>query len=447
MDDTIARAPSGVRRFLHWTSAILVIALIAVGLAMVRVEPRGAAAIEQLTFVFSLHKTVGLVVLLLTLWRLAAMWRSGFDSPGLSPFEAGLSAAIQTVMVLALVAMPLSGLAQHLYLDGTAPIWILPATILPHVSADPAFAARLGAIHSALGWMLIAALALHVAGALKHHFYNRDDVLRRMVSGAPGRLQQYHEPALDRGTLRSARALGAAIVGVVIMLAVFAAAPGGPRAASEGDQGVVTGQPKSAANVNAGDGAQASGPPRWIVDPSGSRIEIRASQGGKAFTARFEKYEADIRLDPQKPETARITVRFYANSFTSGVPNRDETARGDDWLEASKFPVATWTSSDVVRQADGSYRAKGTLNIREEKLAVPVSFSLQVRDGRALAEGSASFDRFDIKLGRGTTGGEDVAGRKIDIAFTLSARQTESNANGSTAGKAGGRPEIGRAHV
>ena len=37
------------------------------------------------------------------------------------------------------------------------------------------------ATHHTLAWVLVAVVVLHVAGALKHHFVLRDDVLRRML--------------------------------------------------------------------------------------------------------------------------------------------------------------------------------------------------------------------------------------------------------------------------
>jgi cytochrome b561 len=45
---------------------------------------------------------------------------------------------------------------------------------------------RVAAMHSALAWFAIGLLGLHVAGALKHHFINRDSVLWRMLPLVPG---------------------------------------------------------------------------------------------------------------------------------------------------------------------------------------------------------------------------------------------------------------------
>jgi cytochrome b561 len=46
---------------------------------------------------------------------------------------------------------------------------------------DKVLAEQLALVHASLNYALMALLALHVAAALKHHFYDRDEVLRRML--------------------------------------------------------------------------------------------------------------------------------------------------------------------------------------------------------------------------------------------------------------------------
>jgi cytochrome b561 len=57
-------------------------------------------------------------------------------------------------------------------------LFLLPNLIGP----DPSVMHLLKEVHQWLGYSLIALIGLHSAAALKHHFINKDDVLRRMVS-------------------------------------------------------------------------------------------------------------------------------------------------------------------------------------------------------------------------------------------------------------------------
>ncbi|MFC6671143.1 cytochrome b [Marinobacterium aestuariivivens] len=51
------------------------------------------------------------------------------------------------------------------------------------VEPDKALAGMTKTIHASLAGLLLLTLLLHVAGALRHHFWLRDDVLRRMLPG------------------------------------------------------------------------------------------------------------------------------------------------------------------------------------------------------------------------------------------------------------------------
>jgi cytochrome b561 len=51
------------------------------------------------------------------------------------------------------------------------------------VGKDAALADLLKPWHGWLAWMLVAVVSLHVMGALKHHFVDRDDLIRRMTWG------------------------------------------------------------------------------------------------------------------------------------------------------------------------------------------------------------------------------------------------------------------------
>jgi len=79
-----------------------------------------------------------------------------------------------------LFAIPLSGWA---YSNAVGyPIVYLGLWRLPDLLArNRELGAQLLVLHQTLGMVLLALLALHVAGALKHHLLDRDDTLKRML--------------------------------------------------------------------------------------------------------------------------------------------------------------------------------------------------------------------------------------------------------------------------
>lgn len=166
-----------VHKLLHWGIALAVVALAAVGWVMLAME-RSPAKIT----VYALHKSVGLTVLALVLLRLA--WRWSQPRPGLPPtmlpWERTLAGLVHFGLYALLVAMPLSG---WLYNSASNfPLkWFGLFRVPPLSGRDPRLAELAETAHLVLFWALAVLFMLHVAGALKHHFVDRDDVLVRML--------------------------------------------------------------------------------------------------------------------------------------------------------------------------------------------------------------------------------------------------------------------------
>lgn len=168
-----------VARLLHWLVAVLVIVQIGLGWAAVawRLSPLKLD-------LFVLHKSFGLVVLLLMLLRL--LWRLAGPAPALPAGMSGLQRAAaglsHLLLYLVLLALPLSGWV----LSSAANIpfrvfWRLPLPAL--VAPDKAVETAAAAVHLGLVLALSALLLLHVGAALWHHFVRRDTVLTRMLTG------------------------------------------------------------------------------------------------------------------------------------------------------------------------------------------------------------------------------------------------------------------------
>lgn len=160
---------------LHWLIAALLIAMAILGLSMTEL-PNGIDKIKT----YALHKSLGVTVLVLVLLRLLWRWGAGPTpaAPG-SPWQQRLAQATHTALYLLMLAIPLSGWA----FNSTANYalrwfgWFNLPRLLP---ADPTLKAVFREAHEWLFWILAALVLLHVAAALKHHFIDRDDVLRRM---------------------------------------------------------------------------------------------------------------------------------------------------------------------------------------------------------------------------------------------------------------------------
>lgn len=176
---------SNVAVALHWAIAACILFNLVTGQFMEGLK--GAAK----HLVVSAHVSSGLTVLALTLVRIA--WRLAHKPPPfdemLGRLERGLAEAVHALLYFLMIAVPLTGWAissastrkgagaSFYFLVSVPKIWFLKALPTPEKVAahDQAVLA-----HSVGGWIMIALLVAHVAGALKHQFLDRRPQFGRM---------------------------------------------------------------------------------------------------------------------------------------------------------------------------------------------------------------------------------------------------------------------------
>lgn len=167
---------------LHWTVALVIIGLSIVGLLM---------SAKEIWFLYPIHKSIGTLmfalILVRVMWRVRQRWPKPVRP--YARFEQGLSTLIHWILIVGSILMPVSGmLMSGAGGDGiTLFAWELmaehhsltqPNQVLPYSE----FLASVGESgHTMIGYIMIAAIVLHIAGALKHHVIDSDDTLRRML--------------------------------------------------------------------------------------------------------------------------------------------------------------------------------------------------------------------------------------------------------------------------
>lgn len=169
-----------VSKFFHWLISILVILLLIVGLWM--------SGLEKNSFrysVYDLHKSFGLLVLFLMILRTSWMLANPkpLSMPNSKFWERIAEKSVHWIFYIALFIMPISGWVLSTaskHVPSFFGLFMLPA---PFVSPNKALQDFAGDVHEVLGWFLIFLIAVHVLAALKHHFIDHDNVLKRMMPG------------------------------------------------------------------------------------------------------------------------------------------------------------------------------------------------------------------------------------------------------------------------
>ena len=163
---------------MHWTTALAVLALFILGLWMTDLDYYH----QWYQRAPHIHKSIGIVLGIVMICRLG--WRIANPTPlpeqGAGKLESRIARVVHLVFYGLLLAIVASG-----YLISTADgrgidvfSWFtVPATI-SHLEKQEDIA---GNIHYWLGWLTIGLGTLHGAMALKHHFIDKDQTLRKML--------------------------------------------------------------------------------------------------------------------------------------------------------------------------------------------------------------------------------------------------------------------------
>ncbi len=161
---------------LHWLLAILMLGLLALGLYMVRLP----ISIQKLQY-FGWHKEFGILVLMLVTVRFTWRLRNRVPSlAGLEKWEITAAHAVHWAFYFFMFSLPITG--WLITSSAGLPVSFFGWFTLPNlVTANEANRILYSSIHEWLSYALIVTFCLHTGAALKHHFINKDQILRRML--------------------------------------------------------------------------------------------------------------------------------------------------------------------------------------------------------------------------------------------------------------------------
>ena len=164
--------------FFHWLIALLIIMAFCLGLIMADMP---GISLLKLRY-FSWHKWLGITILGLGCMRL--LWRLNHSSPeyprNMPIWQKNAANSLHILLYLLIFCIPISG---YLYsLAAGVPVVYLGILPLPVIiDPNPALKPFLKELHYVLNMILLASFCLHVLAALKHHFFDRDEIMKRML--------------------------------------------------------------------------------------------------------------------------------------------------------------------------------------------------------------------------------------------------------------------------
>lgn len=150
-----------------------------------------------------------------------------------------------------------------------------------------------------------------------------------------------------------------------------------------------------------------------------SDVSFVTKQMGVPVDGHFKKFDAQVTLDPKKPETGNVAFSIDMLSASMGVPETDTEMPKAAWFNAAKFPQATFQSTAIKGLGGGKFEVSGKLNIKGNARDMVVPVLITQSGANSTASGSFVLKRLEYKIGEGEWADTTVVANDVTVKFKL----------------------------
>jgi polyisoprenoid-binding protein YceI len=150
-----------------------------------------------------------------------------------------------------------------------------------------------------------------------------------------------------------------------------------------------------------------------------SEVSFVTKQMGVPVDGKFKKFDAQIQLDPKKPETGSVAFSIDTGSASLGVPESDAEMPKAIWFNVAKFPQATFKSTAIKGLGNGKFEVAGKLDIKGSTRDVVVPVQIAQAGANSTATGSFLIKRLDFKIGEAEWADTTVVANDVTVKFKL----------------------------
>lgn len=153
--------------------------------------------------------------------------------------------------------------------------------------------------------------------------------------------------------------------------------------------------------------------------PAHSEVTFTTKQMGVPVDGRFKKFDAQLVLDPKKPESGSVSIGVDMLSASMGVPEVDTEMPKPVWFNTARFPQATFQSSSIKGLGNGKFEVSGKLGIKGLTRDIVVPVQITQANGQSTATGSFMLKRLDYKIGEAEWTDTSVVANDVKVGFKL----------------------------
>ena len=166
---------------------------------------------------------------------------------------------------------------------------------------------------------------------------------------------------------------------------------------------------------------------KWEIDKAHSSIYFDVRHTYATVRGLFEDFSGSVQFDADNMDMGKISLEVRTKSVNTGIPNRDNHLRADEFFDVKEYPAMTFESTAVKHKEGNQYIVEGNLTVKgkTEKMAVPFTYfgsrENPLKKGQQVAgfEARFSINRLDYGVGPGKYAEMGTIGNQVNILVTL----------------------------
>jgi len=161
-------------------------------------------------------------------------------------------------------------------------------------------------------------------------------------------------------------------------------------------------------------------PPHAALLPQESRIGFITQQMGVPVEGQFRKFDAQIALDPKRPDGGSVAMQIDTGSATLGAAQADAELPTAAWFDTVRHPRASFQSESIRQLGGGKLEVVGTLTIKGRARPLMVPVTIAPGDGaKSVASGSFTVQRLEFRIGEGEWSDISMVADAVQVRFRL----------------------------
>jgi polyisoprenoid-binding protein YceI len=137
------------------------------------------------------------------------------------------------------------------------------------------------------------------------------------------------------------------------------------------------------------------------ITPDNSKIEFTGSKVTGSHEGGFTKFNGSVSLVNDKPEESKVNVDIETASIYANVDQLTAHLKTPDFFDVEKFPKATFSSTKIVRDADGgdnAYTVTGDFEMHGVKKSITFPATIQITPNDVSVKSEFTINRKDFGL-------------------------------------------------